>query len=93
MNNKFFEGIGLGFIAVIMTGLLLFIAPIIAFVCGWFGGVILHLLTGSYLTNGLNLLFNTHRFHGNNLPMICATLAALGSYLKSSSTKASADKD
>ncbi len=71
----------LGYIAYVV-GLFVF-APIVVFWCGYFGGLILKWLVGDFLTNGLNLLFDTTRFSSNVIPLVCASLATVGSYFKS----------
>ena len=81
MKNKskdVFEAIG---IITAFAGLiiLVFIAsPLI----GWLTGHVVRLIFGNMIANGLNLLFNTTRFVKSDIPIICATLALIGSFFK-----------
>ena len=86
MKNKVLEGVGAGAMITAIVGLLLFISPILAVVYGWFAGSIIKWLFGVYVTNGLNLLFNTTRFTPESIPMLCSVLAVIGSYFKSHQT-------
>lgn len=88
-TNKALESIGAGVIVALAVGLIAFILPIISVVTGWFAGTIIKLVFGSYITNGLNLLFNTSRFTPDSIPVICSTLAVIGSYFKSTQTNKS----
>ena len=62
-------------------GLLVFL-PVIIFGFGYFGGIILKWIVGDLIVNGLNIIFNTTRFNLNLIPIMCATLAIIGGYLK-----------
>jgi hypothetical protein len=80
------KGIVAGILVALLVGLVTFINPILAVIGGLFSGWVLKIFFGSILTGGLNSLFNTTRFTPEMLPMICATLAVIGSYFKSSQT-------
>lgn len=84
--SKVLKKLGLGTlvtsIAVGGIGLALFLYPIVSLIVGWFGGLVISWVFGSYLSDGLNLLLGTDRFSKNDLPMICATFAVIGSYFK-----------
>ena len=71
-------------LAVLGLAAILIFAPAITFVLGAFGGWILKHTVGSYMISGLNILFNTQRFCVTQLPVICGTLAMVGSYFYSS---------
>lgn len=62
------------------------IFPIIYFLDGWITGIILNWLIGDTIVGGLNLIFGTTRFTVDELPMICGTLAVIGSFFKSTLT-------
>ncbi len=66
-------------------GLLVF-SPVITFGFAWFGGWILKLCVGNAIANGMNLMFDTTRFTPDFIPLVCATLATIGKYFKSSQT-------
>lgn len=76
-----------GIVAIIgaLIGFLVF-APVINFLFGMFGGWILMTFVGEKLALGLNTVFDTTRFASSQLPMICGTLAVVGSYFKSHQT-------
>lgn len=75
--------------ALLLVGLL-FAHPILAVGIGWFAGSVVELLFGTYITSGLNLLFNTVRFEPNHIPVLCSILAVVGSFFKSVQTNKSA---
>lgn len=60
------------------------IAPIITFGAGWLGGWILMKIVGGAVVTGLNTLFGTTRFMPDLIPVVCGTLAVVGSYFKTS---------
>ena len=62
------------------------ITPILCFLCGWITGIVLNWLIGDTVVSGLNLIFGTTRFTVDELPMICGTLAVIGSFFKSTPT-------
>lgn len=89
MKNKFVdfvENVAIGSIVATLISGLLFIKPILSIGMGWLTGSIIKWLFGIYMTDGLNLLFNTTRFEPNHIPMLCSTLAVIGSYFKSIQT-------
>ena len=55
---------------------------VIVFGVGWFGGWILMKIVGGAVINGLNTLFGTTRFTPDIIPVVCGTLAVIGSYFK-----------
>lgn len=83
-ENKDIVGVIAGIIGVVF-GLML-IAPILMFGFGYLGGMILSKFVGDSVVNGLNLMFNTSRFTVNDIPLLSATLAMIGSYFKSTQT-------
>ena len=62
--------------------ILCIIEPIIIFGAGWFGGWILMKIVGGAVVTGLNTLFGTTRFTPDIIPVVCGTLAVIGSYFK-----------
>lgn len=86
MKSNFLENVGTGTLLAGGMGLLIFISPILGVVIGWFCGIVIKWIFGSYITNGLNLVFNTTRFNAGQLPMICATLSMIGSFFRSTQT-------
>ena len=72
-----------GYIGVIIGIIVLCIVePIIIFGAGWFGGWILMKIVGGAVVTGLNTLFGTTRFTPDIIPVVCGTLAVIGSYFK-----------
>ena len=72
-----------GYIGVIIGIIILCIVePIIIFGAGWFGGWILMKIVGSAVVTGLNTLFGTTRFMPDLIPVVCGTLAVIGSFFK-----------
>lgn len=73
----------------IVVGLivLLVFSPILTFLCAYVGGVLLDWIVGAKLVDGLNLMFDTSRFTRDLIPLTCATLATIGRYFKTSSSK------
>lgn len=67
------------------VGLLVF-SPVLTFGFAYFGGLILKWFVGDAVCNGLNMVFNTTRFTPNVIPIICATLATIGKYFRSTQT-------
>ncbi|MEH6941647.1 hypothetical protein [Bacillus sp. JJ722] len=76
--KQLFAGIGIltGFIA------LLFAYPLVGLLSGMFIGWVLELVAGSYVTDGLNLLFGTDRFAEGSLPQITGTIGIIGGFFK-----------
>ena len=58
------------------------IGPIINFIGGWLGGLVLQCVCGDTLVGGLNILFGTERFTSDLLPIICGTLGVVGSFFR-----------
>lgn len=48
----------------------------------YIGGCILKFFVGDVLVNGLNIIFNTTRFTKPMIPVICATIATIAKYFK-----------
>lgn len=73
----------------IVVGLivLLVFSPILTFLCAYVGGILLDWIVGAKLVDGLNLMFDTSRFTRDLIPLTCATLATIGRYFKTSSSK------
>lgn len=82
LKNKGDEALAVVGAVVAIIGVL-FLAVIISPLVGWIIGHIVKLVFGNMITNGLNLLFNTTRFIKADIPMLCATLALIGSFFKS----------
>ena len=80
--DKFLKAIGY---AVIFGGMIILIIPLSA-IFGYFAGIILNWFVGDWIVEGLNLLFNTTRFTNASIPVVCATLAVVGGYLRTSVT-------
>lgn len=72
--------------AVVLAVVLLVFSPVLTFVFGYLGGMLLDWIVGAKLVNGLNLMFDTTRFTRDLIPLTCATLATIGRYFKSSQT-------
>lgn len=66
--------------------ILLIFAPVITFFCGWFGGWMLMNIIGDAVASGFNTLFGTTRFTPDMLPIVCGSLALIGSCFKSTNT-------
>jgi len=79
------EKVGVGSIIVGFIILLVF-SPVLTFGCAYLGGMILNYFVGDAITNGLNVVFNTDRFTSDLIPLVCATLATIGKYFKSTQT-------
>ena len=54
----------------------------VSFMFAYIGGCILKFFVGDALVNGLNIIFNTTRFTKPMIPVICATIATIGKYFK-----------
>ena len=65
--------------------ILAIIMPVITFASGWFGGWILMKIVGDAVANGFNTLFGVSRFVPDMIPIICGTLATIGSYFRTTS--------
>lgn len=51
----------------------LFVAPIFAIAVGWVSGYFVELITGGYVTSGINMLFKTDLVQGD-LPKVSAVI-------------------
>ena len=69
-------------VTIIAAIILCIFLPVITFGAGWFGGWILMKIVGWAVINGLNTLFGTTRFTPDIIPVVCGTLAVIGSYFK-----------
>ena len=69
-------------VAIVSVIILSIILPVIIFGAGWFGGWVLMKIVGTAVINGLNTLFGTTRFTPDIIPVVCGTLAVIGSYFK-----------
>lgn len=85
MKMNGLEKTGVASIILGFIGLLVF-SPVLVFGFAYLGGLILKWIVGDTLCNGFNLLFNTTRFTSDLIPLICATLATVGKYFKSTQT-------
>ena len=79
---KILEKIGLGTAITGFIGLLVFL-PVVTFGFGYLGGLILKWIVGNAVCNGFNIIFNTTRFTPDLIPIVCASLATIGKYFKS----------
>lgn len=75
------DNINTVFVVFLVTIIFLF-SPIVSFVSAYLGGLILKLVFGQNIADGLNLIFNTTRFTPNVIPIACATFATIGRYFK-----------
>ena len=85
--EKFVGCIGM----LVMLIVTIIVAPILCFLGGYVSGLILNWTVGGFIVNGLNLMLNTTRFTADKLPIICGTLAVVGSFFKSSLSTNSKD--
>ena len=78
MNRKdnTLEGIG-AFTVIILAIFTLVISPALSFMFAYIGGCILKFFVGDALVNGLNIIFTKPM-----IPVICATIATIGKYFK-----------
>ena len=81
MIDTALEGIG-AFTVIILAIFTLVISPALSFMFAYIGGCILKFFVGDALVNGLNIIFNTTRFTKPMIPVICATIATIGKYFK-----------
>ena len=77
MNRKdnTLEGIG-AFTVIILAIFTLVISPALSFMFAYIGGCILKFFVGDAI------IFNTTRFTKPMIPVICATIATIGKYFK-----------
>jgi hypothetical protein len=80
-NNNTLEGIG-AFTVILLAIFTLVISPALSFMFAYIGGCILNFFVGDTLVNGLNIIFNTTRFTKPMIPIICATIATIAKYFK-----------
>lgn len=85
MKNETLQNVGIASIIAGFIGLLV-LSPILTFGFAYIGGMIIKFFAGNLAANGLNILFGTTRFSANDIPVICAILATIGKYFKSSQT-------
>lgn len=71
------------YVEIISTIIAMFIVPILIFLAGAISGLVLKWIIGGFVVDGLNLIFNTTRFSADKIPIICGTLAVIGSFFKS----------
>ena len=72
---------------IILTGIVLIIlltllTPLCVFT-GWITGLIIEFLCGGFVSDGLNLFFDTNRFTPDSLPIIGGVLGFIGAFFKS----------
>lgn len=80
--NKFFEGLS-AFSIIAAIGFVL--APLSVF-SGWITGVIIKLICGQFIADGLNVLFGTARFSPDVIPLIGGCLGFISLFFKSSTS-------
>ncbi|MGN1340509.1 MAG: hypothetical protein ACI4WS_09470 [Oscillospiraceae bacterium] len=68
----------------VLAVVLFVISPLITFGLGYVGGLILNMAVGETLANGLNIVLGTTRFTQESIPLVCGTLAIIGSFFKAS---------
>lgn len=81
-KDDLLSSIGCGTL-VVGTLFLLIFSPVLTFIFAYVGGMLLDLIVGARLVNGLNLMLDTTRFTRDLIPLTCATLATIGRYFKS----------
>lgn len=70
------------YVEIISIIIAMFIMPILIFLAGAISGLILKWIIGRVVVDGLNLIFNTTRFSTDKIPIVCGTLAVIGSFFK-----------
>ena len=70
------------YVEIVSIIIAMFIAPILIFLSGVVSGLILKWIVGGFVIDGLNLIFNTTRFNADKIPIVCGTLAVIGSFFK-----------
>ena len=70
------------YVEIVSTIIATFIAPILVFLSGVVSGLILKWIIGGFVVDGFNLIFNTTRFSADKIPILCGTLAVIGSVCK-----------
>lgn len=74
------------YVEIISTIIAMFIMPILIFLAGVVSGLVLKWIIGGLVVDGLNLIFNTTRFSADKIPIVCGTLAVIGSFFKTTMT-------
>lgn len=69
---------------IILFGIGIFVWPLLFFLGGYVTGLTLSWVVGDLVVDTLNLMLNTTRFSVEQLPMVCAVLALVGSFFKGS---------
>lgn len=72
-------------IAVLLTVLLYAVMIIFVPILGYAIGYAIKLIMGGVIVTGLNTLFDTTRFAKESIPHVCAVLALIGMFFKTSS--------
>lgn len=75
------------YVEIISTIIAMFIMPILIFLAGVVSGLVLKWIIGGPVVDGLNLIFNTTRFSADKIPIVCGTLAVIGSFFKTTMSK------
>lgn len=70
------------YVEIVSIIIAMFITPILIFLSGVVSGLILKWIVGGFVIDGLNLIFNTTRFNADKIPIVCGTLAVIGSFFK-----------
>lgn len=70
------------YVEIVSTIIAMFIMPILIFLSGVVSGLVLKWIVGGFVVDGLNLIFNTTRFSADKIPIVCGTLAVIGSFFK-----------
>lgn len=70
------------YVEIVSTIIAMFIMPILIFLSGVVSGLVLKWIVGGFVIDGLNLIFNTTRFSADKIPIVCGTLAVIGSFFK-----------
>lgn len=89
-NDDFLDGMGcLG--VIVMAVLLVVFAPMLSFVCCYFGGWLCKITFGPTLCNALNTLFNVSFFTPEKIPLMAGALGWIGNYFRSEKSLSSID--
>lgn len=73
-------------ITIFLAAIVDLVAPILMFIVGFVGGIVLQWAFGDSFISGLNLLFNTSRFAPDMIPVVCGSLSVIGYYFKATLT-------
>ena len=71
------EAIGAAFMFcafIVLATLVILLTPLLSFVIGYTIGLMIELVSGDLVSNGLNLIFNTDRYHKGDLPTVLSTI-------------------